>query len=55
MTKFKKESIIAIKNHELKILNIDALYMIIETNTVKECTNCIDVFKAKLALMEGHK
>jgi len=55
MTKFKKESIIVIKNHKLKILNIDALYMIIETNTVKECTNCIDVFKAKLALMEGHK
>ena len=55
MTKFKKESIIIVKNHKLTILNRDALYMIIETNTVKECTNCIDIFKAKLALMEGNK
>jgi CRP/FNR family transcriptional regulator len=55
MTKFKKEKIILIKNHTLTILNREALYMIIETNTVKECTNCIDIFKAKLALMEGSK
>jgi len=55
MTKFKKESIITVEKHKLKILNIEALYMIIETNTVKECTNCIDIFKAKLALMEGSK
>ena len=55
ITKFKKESIVKVEKGELKILNEEALYMIVETNTVKECTNCIDVFKAKLALMEGKK
>jgi len=55
MSKFKKESIISVEKHTLTILNKEALYMIIETNTVKECTNCIDVFKAKLALMQEHK
>jgi len=51
LTKFKKESIIEIKDHKLRILNLEALYIILETNTVKECSNCIDLFKAKLALM----
>ena len=55
ITKFKKESIVKVEKGELKILNEEALYMIVETNTVKECTNCIDVFKAKLALMEEKK
>ena len=55
MSKFKKESIISVKSNTLTILNDEALYMIIETNTVKECTNCIDIFKAKLALMEERK
>ncbi|MBU1667119.1 Crp/Fnr family transcriptional regulator [bacterium] len=55
LTKFKKESIITIENSKFKILNIEALHMIIETNTVKECTDCISTFKAKLALLEGKK
>ena len=55
LSKFKKESIITIKNHNLSILNKEALEMIVETNTVKECSNCIDVFKAKLALMDESK
>jgi len=55
MTKFKKEKIVTVKNQKISILNKEALYMIIETNTVKECTNCIDIFKAKLALMEDNK
>lgn len=55
ITKFKKESIIHVDKGELKILNEEALYMIVETNNVKECSNCIDVFKAKLALMEKVK
>ena len=55
LSKFKKESIISIKKHKLTILNKEALYIIIETNTVKECNNCIDVFKAKLALMNESK
>ncbi len=52
ITKFKKESIVHIVNGELKILNEEALYMVVETNTVKECSNCIDLFKAKLAIEE---
>jgi CRP/FNR family transcriptional regulator len=55
ITKFKKESIIHMVDGKLEILNEEALYMIIETNTVKECSNCIDLFKAKLALMEEKK
>jgi len=48
ITKFKRESIVIVENGELKILNIDALYMVIETNSIKNCTNCIADFKAKL-------
>ena len=51
ITKFKKESIIHVVDGELKVLNEEVLYMILETNTMKECSNCIDVCKAKLALM----
>ena len=55
MTKFKKESIISIEQSELKILNEEALKLIIESNTIKECTNCIADFKAKLAMMDSSK
>lgn len=54
ITKFKKESIVHMVEGKLKILNEEALYMVVETNTVKECSNCIDIFKAKLA-MEAKK
>ena len=50
MTKFKKESIVSIENSELKILNMEALRLIVESNTIKDCTNCIADFKAKLGL-----
>jgi CRP/FNR family transcriptional regulator len=50
MTKFKKEAIITVEKHELTILNIDALYIIVDTNTMKDCTNCIADFKTKLGL-----
>jgi len=49
ITKFKKESIVKVEKNRLKILNLDALYIIVETNTVKNCTNCIADFKAQLA------
>ena len=45
MTKFKKEGIISVKNHEVKILNEEALYTIVETNTMKDCSNCIAQIK----------
>jgi len=55
ISKFKKESIIHVEKNKLKILNMEALHKIVETNTVKECTDCISTFKAKLALMEARK
>lgn len=47
------QSSIPIENNALKILNQEALDIILETNTLQECTNCIATFKAKLALMKG--
>ena len=52
LTKFKKEQIISIKHHQLEILNEDALYAIVETNTIKECTNCIAHFKKEIGYEE---
>ncbi len=48
LTKFKKEKIISINKHTLKILNEDALYSIVYTNTMKECTNCLANFKNEI-------
>jgi len=48
ITKFKKENIIKIEKNKLKILNPYALERIVETNTIKECTNCIANFKTQL-------
>ncbi len=48
LTKFKKEKIISINKHRLKILNEDALYSIVYTNTMKECTNCLANFKNEI-------
>jgi len=49
ITKFKKVSIVKVEKNQLKILNLDALYIIVETNTIKECTDCLADFKAQLA------
>ena len=48
LTKMKKEGIIKIENHKLHILNQDALLAIIESNTIKTCTNCLADFKEKI-------
>ena len=48
LTKCKKEGIISVKEHRLTVLNKDALFYIVETNTMKDCTNCIVDFKAKI-------
>lgn len=52
MTKFKKESIVSADKKGVTILNMDALYNIVETNTMKDCTNCIADFKAKIGYQE---
>lgn len=46
LTKLKKEEIIRFDEHRLEVLNKEALYLIIETNTIKECVNCISHFKS---------
>ncbi len=48
LAKFKKEKIIRLKNHKLEILDRDKLSLILETNKIKECTNCILSFKEKI-------
>ena len=40
LTKFKKENIILLDNHLLTIINLEALHMIIEKNTLKACSGC---------------
>jgi len=55
ITKFKKESIVIMEKSELKVLNREALQLIVESNTIKECTDCIADFKAKLAMMDMKK
>ncbi|SFV51065.1 transcriptional regulator, Crp/Fnr family [hydrothermal vent metagenome] len=48
LTKFKKEKIVSVENQILKVINKDALYIIVETNTMKDCTNCIAHFKEQI-------
>ncbi len=48
LTRMKKEGIIKIENHKLVILDQDALYRIVDTNTIKTCTNCIADFKKEI-------
>jgi len=45
LTKLKKEGIIMVENQRIVIVNEDALYTIVDTNTMKDCTNCIASFK----------
>ena len=52
LTKFKKEGIISVENHKLIVLNKDALFAIVETNTMKDCTNCIADFKEMIGYKE---
>jgi len=47
--KLKKEDIIEMKKgHHIKINNYDALENVIESNKVKDCTNCISQFKSSI-------
>lgn len=49
--KFKKEQIVKIKTGEhIKILNYEALTEIIDSNKVKNCTDCLAHFKAQLGI-----
>jgi len=49
--KMKKESIIEVdKNHHVLVRNPEALEMVIESNKIKTCTNCIADFKKQIGM-----
>jgi CRP/FNR family transcriptional regulator len=48
LTKFKKEGIISVKSQKITVENENALFNIVETNTIKDCTNCIAHFKEQI-------
>jgi len=50
LTKLKKENIIVVENQKIKVLHWDALHVIVETNTIKECTNCLAHFKKQFTV-----
>ena len=52
LAKFKRENIITLKNHKLDILDRDKLLVILETNKIKECTNCIASFKEQIGFKD---
>jgi CRP/FNR family transcriptional regulator len=41
LSKLKKEKIISFKNHTLKIINLEALHILLEKNTIKACVDCL--------------
>ena len=40
LTKLKKENIISLNKHKFKIINLEALHILVEKNTLKACVNC---------------
>ncbi len=50
LTKFKKESLIKMESHKVIILDRDRLLSLVETNKIRECTNCILQFKKEHGL-----
>ena len=41
LSRLKREKIISFDNHVLKILNLEALHILLEKNTLKACVNCL--------------
>lgn len=52
LTKFKKEGIITVEKQKIIIHHEEALYSIVDTNTMKDCTNCIAHFKEQIGYKE---
>jgi CRP/FNR family transcriptional regulator len=52
LTKFKKEGIITVEKQKIIINHEEALYSIVDTNTMKDCTNCIAHFKEQIGYKE---
>ena len=53
LKKFRTQNLISgSKAGEMKVLDLDALHEVIETNKVQDCTNCIVGLKEKLGILE---
>ena len=52
ISKFKKEGIITLNAHTIDILDREKLVNIIDTNKVKECTDCIANFKSQIGFKD---
>lgn len=52
LTKFKKEGIISVEKQKITVNHEEALYSIVDTNTMKDCTNCIAHFKEQIGYKE---
>ncbi len=48
--RLKRERIISIKNHIVEILNIEALHIILEKNTIRACKDCLKKKKIKKSI-----
>ncbi|WP_292657315.1 Crp/Fnr family transcriptional regulator [Nitratifractor sp.] len=49
--KMKKEGLIEMnKNHEIKVIDPEALEHVIESNKIKTCNNCIATFKKQMGM-----
>ena len=49
--KMKKEGIIEVnRSHHVRVLDVEALEMVIENNKIKTCTNCIADFKKEMGM-----
>jgi len=51
--KLKRENIISVKNHIVEALNIEALHIILEKNTIRACTDCLRNRKPNKQLFLG--
>jgi len=51
LSRLKREGIIDIRNHIVTIRNMEALYIILEKNRIKACTDCLSQKKRKSNLV----
>ncbi|NPA61851.1 MAG: Crp/Fnr family transcriptional regulator [Epsilonproteobacteria bacterium] len=45
ITKFKREGIIRVERSNIEVVNYNSLEIVVETNSIKECTDCVAQFK----------
>jgi CRP/FNR family transcriptional regulator len=52
LKKFKTSGLVEVKSGRIQILDLENLNLVIETNKVHDCTNCIAHFKADIGYQE---